>query len=714
MKLAEVIGTTLRKKGAEHHGPCPFCGEGEDRFVVWNDGGRDETGRFWCRRCEESGDAIDYLRRIRGMTYHEALSELGIPDDKYVANSVRTVEKKSDTASQSANGHCESYGYTDEGGTLLHEVVRNSKKKFRQRRLAANGKWVYNMKGVRRVLYRLPQIMEAIDQRRAIFIVEGEKDVHSLESLNLVATTSAQGSGSWRDEYADQLEDALEVIVIPDRDTPGLKYASAVVESLGQRRIPFRVLHLPVPHGQDVSDWLAGREVSPIQARHELIEMAVSAGRDVYEQEKPYPMPYTMEELLTREFKPRESVVPGIVPFGVTLFVGKPKTGKTFFALSIAHAVACGGLALGSIQVKRGRVLYLVLEDSQRGLQNRMRHLSTIGGDTGGRLMFVNEWKKMDDEGLAHLDQFLKDYPDTSLVIIDTLKRVRPEADRRKGIYDQDYEALFPLTALAEIHDTSFLVMHHANKQHDLDDPADLASGSTGLTGAAENIMVMRRTSAHEGVDLWMRGRDAEEVEMALVFDPSTLSWRYKGDAREFGISEQRKRILDVIRNAKDELTSKEIAEIADLDYSSTRNMVSKMVQAGMISKAGYGKYKVNVAYEWGSIGRDEPLLPKTHDSDDSGDTLEATTATDEGKDDGRPLWFATTVTTVPDGGSDKPMTPLKIRHKLNDIERWVQSHREVFAPPDLLLCLELLETACTETHLLALQGWLSETIDES
>jgi putative DNA primase/helicase len=113
------------------------------------------------------------------------------------------------------------YDYRDERGRLLFQAVRFSPKDFRQRR-RVGGEWVWNLSGVRRVLYRLPGLRRAASTGATVYVAEGEKDVEALERAGAVATTNPMGAGKWSDEYSEALADA-EVVVIADRDEGGTR-----------------------------------------------------------------------------------------------------------------------------------------------------------------------------------------------------------------------------------------------------------------------------------------------------------------------------------------------------------------------------------------------------------------------------------------------------------------------------------------------------------
>ncbi len=147
------------------------------------------------------------------------------------------------------------YNYTDESGELIYQVVRYEPKKFLQRRPDGKGGWTWNLKDVRRILYRLPELLNA-DKDAWVFIVEGEKDADRLYSIGLCATTCAMGSSAWIDNYSEFLNNR-KVCVLPDNDDVGRKHAQAIVDSIAKAGGKSRILNLPdLPAKGDISDWL--------------------------------------------------------------------------------------------------------------------------------------------------------------------------------------------------------------------------------------------------------------------------------------------------------------------------------------------------------------------------------------------------------------------------------------------------------------------------
>ena len=151
------------------------------------------------------------------------------------------------------------YPYVDAHGTIIHETVRCEPKEFRQRHpdSANPGEYIWNLKGIEPVLYHLPQVLEVVQQRETIYVVEGEKDAAALEALGVVATCNPMGVGKWRDSYSAALHGA-DVVILPDYDEPSWKHAALVAKKLAavaQRVRIVSTIHTDTP-GSDVADWI--------------------------------------------------------------------------------------------------------------------------------------------------------------------------------------------------------------------------------------------------------------------------------------------------------------------------------------------------------------------------------------------------------------------------------------------------------------------------
>ncbi len=170
------------------------------------------------------GEALIYCHA--GCTTEAVMAALGLPMSAlFPADSSRraqTGQRRREVAA---------YDYTDENGGMLYQTVRYDPKDFRQRRPDGQGGWVWSLKGCRRVLYRLPQVVAAVEAGEEIWVAEGEKDCHALERAGVVATTNPMGAGKWHEEYSQFLAGAT-VFVVSDADDPGRKHAAKVAVSL--------------------------------------------------------------------------------------------------------------------------------------------------------------------------------------------------------------------------------------------------------------------------------------------------------------------------------------------------------------------------------------------------------------------------------------------------------------------------------------------------
>jgi len=155
----------------------------------------------------------------------------------------------------------QNYDYDDENGELLFQVVRSKRKRFYNRRPCPDNGWENNLEGVRRVLYRLSKLAKlskaSPESPPTVHIVEGEKDVETLEQVGLTATCNPHGAGKWRDEYSDSLT-GMNCVILPDNDESGHKHAAMVAKSIYGKVKTVKILNLPgLAHKEDVSDWLA-------------------------------------------------------------------------------------------------------------------------------------------------------------------------------------------------------------------------------------------------------------------------------------------------------------------------------------------------------------------------------------------------------------------------------------------------------------------------
>jgi len=329
------------------------------------------------------------------------------------------------------------------------------------------------------------------------------------------------------------------------------------------------------------------------------------------------PETFTGEHLRSKEFPPITWAVPDMLPTGVTLFGGREKMGKSWLAFSLCIAVATGGVALGTRRVEQGDALYLSLEDSERRLNRRVTKLASPETDLS-RLHYTNKWEKADRDGVEDLDLWLEAHPYTRIVVIDTLKRIRPTTSGKRNMYDEDYEAVQPFVPLADKHDVAIVLIHHLNQQSNPDDPYDWFSGSAGLVAAAEGILLFRRKRGEADGFLTVDGKDIEErSELALKWDGLAATWSVIGDAEEHRLSETRKAILQVVADMDGAVGPKDVADVLDLDQNTVRQRMYQMSRDGELKVVARGKYVMGThnLHNVRNVG-DEKVMKVTEDTD--------------------------------------------------------------------------------------------------
>lgn len=310
------------------------------------------------------------------------------------------------------------------------------------------------------------------------------------------------------------------------------------------------------------------------------------------EGEQPAPRPRPITELLNKHFDPIRWAIPELLPEGAIVLGGRPKMGKSLLALNLGMAVSVGGLALGSKECVAGDVLYLALEDGERRLKDRTLRL-LAGEGASPRFEYETKWPDMDHGGLEYIDGWLVAHPEARLVVVDTLKKLRPARKANQDIYDYDYQALDQFHQLALRRGVCILVVHHTRKAL-AEDFIEELSGSNGLAGAVDGIMVLKRARGQADAELHITGRDIDETALALRF--VFPSWQLLGDAAAHRLNQERRIILVALNQAARPMGIKEVLEaIGTVDLKAGYNVVKQrlfqMKGAGLVIVEG-GKYQ--------------------------------------------------------------------------------------------------------------------------
>ena len=227
------------------------------------------------------------------------------------------------------------------------------------------------------------------------------------------------------------------------------------------------------------------------------------------------------DTLQSTAYEPASFVVDDLLPQGLHLLAGAPKIGKSWLALWLCLCAA-QGKPLWTFATRPCEVLYLCLEDSFQRIQSRLFDLTE---DAPPTLHFAVMSQQLHNGLVEQIEQFLKEHPQTRLIVIDTLQRIRT-AGNDANPYASDYRDIGVLKALADKHHIAILLIHHLRKMND-DDPMNMIPGTTGISGATDSNFVLKEHRRGSGeATLYCTGRDIEYRELPLVFDKSGYTWR--------------------------------------------------------------------------------------------------------------------------------------------------------------------------------------------
>jgi AAA domain len=393
------------------------------------------------------------------------------------------------------------YPYVDEAGELLFEVVRESPKKFWQR--APDG--TKSIRGIRRVLYRLPMVVEAVAaKQRFIWVPEGERDVESLEALGEVATTNSGGGGpgKWRPEYTASLVGAKGVIIVVDRDATGYAHGAEIAASLRESGVPYQ-LRAPVPEElkADLSDHLA--------AGYKLKDLVVLSDEDLARLLSGAKINgidagswrWETGTDLTGPEAPMRWLVKGLWADGSHgAIAGEEKTLKSYIGATIAVAVAAGVAAFGRWEVPEpGPVLMLVGEGGIRPFRRRLRRIArAYGVDLADIPLYVTSAVAPLDsaefrEQLAAMLTAVR----PRLVVLDPLYAYHPANVAASDLYARG-PVLAALAALVTDSGAALMVVDHFNK-----------------SGSGTNLARISQAGMKEWVDSWVLVEHAGPPDVA-------------------------------------------------------------------------------------------------------------------------------------------------------------------------------------------------------
>ena len=477
------------------------------------------------------------------------------------------------------------YPYQDEKGDLLFSKIRiepgfdGKSKSFYWERLNEQGTIVKSLEGCRKVLYRLPDLLKAINDGKSIFLVEGEKDADKLAGYGLAATTAPE-SLKWHEEFSSVLQSA-DIVVLYDMDKTGIERRDLLTKTLHGKTRRLRVVGLPgltyqESHGKDISDWLAEENTT-----ERLLQIVDQTPDYTSPPQKGKIHAVTMDEFLQMELPKREMILAPFLPSqGLCLLYAKRGVGKTHVALGIAYAVATGGTFLKWHAPRPRKVLYIDGEMPAAAMQERVK-----------RILITEDLKPPDSTFLRLITPDLQEGPmpdlsvkDSDLIIIDnvsTLFRsgIENEADSWQPVQDWALEL--------RRRGKSVLFIHHAAK-------AGQQRGTSKREDILDTVIALKQPQGYcpdQGAAFEVNfektrhfaGDDAASFQVRLKEQDDGL-WLWEiNDPKADAEVEEVEEVEEVAKAIKEGLTIDQIIKKTGLTKSQVETRKKKAKEQGLI-----------------------------------------------------------------------------------------------------------------------------------
>lgn len=543
VKIADVVqdyGVQLNYQG---QGLCPFHKEKTPSFSV-----KREDNIFKCFGCGESGDAISFVAKIKGIEPIEAARELA---ERYHIEIEGKKTGKPATITEYLKRCIADIGKTDyfEKRGLNKTTIRkfclgydayhnsavipySSKLTYYQTR-SIDGKAFYKPKtedaGAEPVFN-----CNALKLRtkEPIFVVESPICAMSVYQSggNAIATC---GTSGWK-KVVDEVKKKKPLggfILCFDNDEPGRKASGSMyaeLNALGVQVVEFNI----------AGDCKDPNELLTTNCK-QLEENVAAAKLWLRKQYATSKDSFTASELQDEDVAPPTWIVDKMLPTGLALLCAPSKLGKSWMMLQLCIAVADGKEFLG-FDTRKCECLYYALEDSKARLKDRMQKMLK-GKRAPGGVHFALDADPIDHGFMEKVVEEIKTYPNIKLVIIDTLQKVRGKPSSKESMYSIDYREMGELKRFADKNRIAMLFVHHLRKMADESDVYNMISGSTALMGAADTVFVIsKKKRTDDDATMSMTGRDIEQSSIVVQFNKYDYLWEVRGTAEEVEAKKER------------------------------------------------------------------------------------------------------------------------------------------------------------------------------
>lgn len=490
----------VRKNGSGWLGCCPAHDDKKPSLAV----------------NEKGGKLLLYC--FAGCSFEQIVQALGLNEHE---RTVKIKPKFGTSKEEEQLRIAATYDYEDENGNFLYQTVRYEPKTFKVRRQDSNGNWIWSLQGIKKVPYHFPEIIQARENNLPVFICEGEKDADNVrKKLDFIATTTAQGSNAWNNDYTEFF-DGLNVIILPDNDQPGKKYANNVAMSLWGTASSVKIIQLPdLPEKGDVSDWVEmggtreklaelesqTAEWNPDQLPEELEENNDDSSSDTFiiksanqwmEEAKNKPV----QKMLFGEFWHEGEIC---------ILFADTNLGKSILAVQIADSITKGhSIKPLSLEVEAQKVLYFDFELSDRQFISRYSennsgyYLNTYKFDDNLLRVEINPDGNLADsfaeyeKSLITSIQKAIEETDGRILIVDNLTYLRSDNEKAKDALPLMKE----LKSLKEKYGLSIMALAHTPKR-DMTKPITIndLQGSKMLGNFCDSVYAIGQSNKDSGL----------------------------------------------------------------------------------------------------------------------------------------------------------------------------------------------------------------------
>ena len=408
-----------------------------------------------------------------------------------------------------------------------------------------------------------------------IFICEGFATGATINELTGCKVLVAIDSGNLlpvakitREKYPDW-KNPKPIIIAADNDhgkkkNVGLNKAREAAEAIGAECIfPDGI------KGTDFNDMAA--ELGPERTKAALL------------QEKPRVKSKSVQDIMSREYPAIRWAVEGIIPEGLTVLAGRPKFGKSWLMLGLSYAVAMGLPAWEYAGTRTGSAYYLALEDSERRIKDRVLSMEGYFDEFPDNLHIFTNFPRIGEGFIRELERIIQTDNKIGVVIVDTLQKVRPKSQGgKRNLYQAEYEDYERLQRLAIHYGIPVIAIHHTRKGSGGKgggNPMDEMSGSTGIQGVADTLIVCTRDGS-KGT-MHVTGREVNEEEYPMEFNKRNMTWKLSPpNDKSIDIGGM---LLNNWFQSNPEICAAELADVENVSLRWAQVRLSELVEEGKI-----------------------------------------------------------------------------------------------------------------------------------